>query len=134
MVIGGPQTRVGSHRLYVQLARYLTEKGISVFRFDYEGNGDSEGRWVGYKHADESIKSTINYLKKTIVSLKNIYIWSLCDGATSCLKFASENNELISGLILCNPYLHGDVGKAKTLLKALVSISISSATFINSFK
>ena len=44
MIVGGPQTRVGSHRLYVQFARKISEKGFAVFRFDYEGIGDSEGK------------------------------------------------------------------------------------------
>ena len=43
IVVGGPQTRVGSHRLFVHLARSLAKQGIVVFRFDYSGAGDSEG-------------------------------------------------------------------------------------------
>eukprot|EP00487_Bulimina_marginata_P004583 TRINITY_DN21221_c0_g1_i1.p1 TRINITY_DN21221_c0_g1~~TRINITY_DN21221_c0_g1_i1.p1 ORF type:complete len:104 (-),score=8.73 TRINITY_DN21221_c0_g1_i1:127-438(-) len=31
IVVGGPQTRVGSHRLFVSLARELSKQGIAVF-------------------------------------------------------------------------------------------------------
>ena len=117
MVTGGPQTRVGSHRLYVQLARFLSENGIASFRFDYEGTGDSEGEWVGYRYAGDSIQSAIDYIHSNFPEIKKIIIWALCDGATSSLVFAAKNPENIHALILCNPYLFHTEGKAKTILK-----------------
>ena len=43
IVVGGPQYRVGSHRQFVLLARFLAGRSIPVLRFDYRGMGDSEG-------------------------------------------------------------------------------------------
>jgi len=118
MVTGGPQTRVGSHRLYVQLARYLCANGIASFRFDYEGTGDSEGNWVGYKYAGASIQAAIDHLKSNILrSNPNMIIWSLCDGATASLVFAAQNPDRVQALILCNPYLFHAESRAKTFLK-----------------
>lgn len=34
--------RIGPHRLYVDLSRYLAEQGVASFRFDFPGVGDSE--------------------------------------------------------------------------------------------
>ncbi len=43
IVVGGPQYRVGSHRQFMLLARYLAAHGVPVMRFDCRGKGDSEG-------------------------------------------------------------------------------------------
>ena len=117
MVTGGPQTRVGSHRLYVQLARYLADHCMASFRFDYEGTGDAEGAWVGYRHAGPSIKAAIEYIKTSNHEYQNIIIWSLCDGATASILYAAQNPDDLKAMILCNPYLFNEEGKAKTILK-----------------
>jgi exosortase A-associated hydrolase 1 len=117
MVTGGPQTRVASHRLYVQVARSLISSGVAVLRFDYEGTGDSEGIWRGYKFAGSSMESAILSLREQYPNLRQIVIWSLCDGSTASAVFAARRPDLIDGLILCNPYVHSDQGKAQTLIK-----------------
>ncbi|MCL4705768.1 hydrolase 1, exosortase A system-associated [bacterium] len=117
MVVGGPQTRIGSHRLYVQLARFLCMQGIAVFRFDYAGIGDSESAWRGYKFAGPSISAAIDFLFKEIPLLKDVILWSLCDGATACAVFVHHEQPRIAGMILCNPYLHSAASQAKTILR-----------------
>lgn len=47
-------TKVGTFRLYVDLAKKLTRKGIGCLRFDYRGAGDSEG-----EHWDITIEGAI---------------------------------------------------------------------------
>lgn len=37
--------KVGKKRLFVEMAELLAEQGISSFRFDFRGAGDSEGRF-----------------------------------------------------------------------------------------
>jgi alpha/beta superfamily hydrolase len=103
IVIGGHQTRVGSHRLYLKLARFISSNGIIVLRFDYEGLGDSEGDFVGYAGAIPSINSAIEYLKKE-VQIEKIVIWTICNGADPVLNVSIENENEIAGLIMCNPY------------------------------
>lgn len=117
MVVGGPQTRIGSHRLYVHLARFLCAQDIAVFRFDYAGIGDSEGAWRGYKFAGPSISAAIDFLFKEIPLLKDVILWSLCDGATACAMFGQHQPHCIAGMILCNPYLHSAASQAKTILR-----------------
>jgi exosortase A-associated hydrolase 1 len=104
MVVGGPQTRVGSHRLYVQLARFLCVNGITVFRFDYEGIGDSHGEFVGFSNATPSIKASIDFLNKQFPGRTEYILWSLCDGSSASIIYAANNSEFLSGVILCNPY------------------------------
>ena len=50
VIVGGPQTRVGSHRQFVLLARALAAAGIPAFRFDYRGMGDSAGDTRTFEH------------------------------------------------------------------------------------
>jgi exosortase A-associated hydrolase 1 len=117
MVIGGPQTRIGSHRSYVQLARSLRDRGIAVFRFDYEGMGDSEGEYVGFEYAGPSIGAAVDYLHRRIPTLNQVIIWSLCNGATASAIYARQDRRRIAAMILCNPYVHTEQGQAKTILK-----------------
>lgn len=117
MVVGGPQTRVGSHRLYVQLARYLASEGLFVFRFDYSGIGDSEGDWSGYKFAGPSIRAAIDHIYDERPNLQQLIIWSLCDGASACAVLNEEERARVSGMVLCNPYLHSKSEMAKTILR-----------------
>jgi uncharacterized protein len=109
MITGGPQTRYGSHRVFVQLARYLCQKDITVFRFDYEGMGDSDGSFVGCKHAGPSIHAAMEYLDKKIGNNHRRLIWSLCDGASASLMNISYYDKRLAGLILCNPLIHSEV-------------------------
>lgn len=38
--------KTGHYRIYVSLAKRLSEMGIAVFRFDFRGSGDSEGEFT----------------------------------------------------------------------------------------
>jgi len=126
MVIGGPQTRVGSHRLYVQLARFLSAHGISVFRFDYEGMGDSDGNFVGFEHTRPSIDAAFDFLFQRFPNSFNNIIWSLCDGSSACLLYAADNNSKIGGMVLCNPIIHFDESKYR---KQYYKIRLSQKEF-----
>ncbi len=117
MVIGGPQTRIASHRMYVQLARFLCEHGLAVLRFDYEGMGDSHGAFVGFEYAGESIRAAVDVLYREIPSLKDLVLWSLCDGAAASIFYAPTDRERIAAMILANPYVHTEEGEAQTILK-----------------
>lgn len=117
MVIGGPQTRVGSHRLYVQIARRLGAAGIAVFRFDYAGMGDSEGDFVGFEHAGASIRAAIDTVYDQLPELEQLIVWSLCDGAAASAIYAPQDRGRIAALILCNPYVPSAAGQARVFLK-----------------
>jgi exosortase A-associated hydrolase 1 len=117
LVVGGPQTRVGSHRMYVRLARALAAAGIAVVRFDYAGLGDSPGEWRGYKFVHPSITAILRYVSEVFPALQDLFLWSLCDGATTTAVYAASNQYRLSGLILCNPYLHSESGKSKAIVR-----------------
>jgi exosortase A-associated hydrolase 1 len=116
MVVGGPQTRVGCHRAYVDLARRLAAAGHSVLRFDYEGIGDSEGAFVGYERAAPSVRAAVDFLSARFPG-KRLVLWSLCDGSAACLAYAYRDADRLGALILCNPYVHTDQGRARTFMR-----------------
>ena len=117
MVIGGPQTRIASHRMYVQLARYLCNNGVAVLRFDYEGMGDSHGDFVGFEYAGASIRAAVDVLYQEIPTLKDLVLWSLCDGAAASIFYAPTDRARIAAMILANPYVHTEEGEAQAILK-----------------
>jgi len=108
VVSGGPQIRYGSHRLYVQLARRLCARGLAVLRFDYEGMGDSEGPSVEAEGAGPSIHAAVQYIEAVLPGSRR-FIWSLCDGATAGVLYASRHEGALAGLILCNPFVRDHV-------------------------
>jgi exosortase A-associated hydrolase 1/exosortase A-associated hydrolase 2 len=116
IVVGGPQYRVGSHRQFVQLARYLCDKGIPVFRFDYRGMGDSSGDHLGFEGVDTDIRCAIDNFQRKCPSVTDIVIWGLCDAATAAVFYA-PGDARVKGLVLVNPWVYSVQGAAKAYLK-----------------
>ena len=117
IITGGPQIRSGSHRLYVQLSRYLCKKGWASLRFDYEGLGDSEGDFVGFRYAEDSISSAIIFLQSKYNHQLNFVFWALCDGATAAALYGATKPKDLQGMILCNPLTLTTQGLARSTIK-----------------
>lgn len=115
IVVGGPQFRVGSHRQFVLLARYLAERGIMVLRFDYSGMGYSEGPDKNFYEIDDDIAAAIELVNKTNPNIENIFLWGLCDAA-SALAFYAYRDARINGLVLLNPWVRSEHSHSKMLL------------------
>jgi exosortase A-associated hydrolase 1 len=116
LVVGGPQYRVGSHRLFVDVARSLARAGIPVFRFDYRGMGDSDGHYLGFEHIDEDIRAAMDAFERTIPGLEEIVLWGLCDAASAILFYASSDTR-VKGIALLNPWARTVAGQARAYLK-----------------
>jgi exosortase A-associated hydrolase 1/exosortase A-associated hydrolase 2 len=116
VVVGGPQYRVGGHRQYVRLARFLGGEGIPVLRFDYRGMGDSSGEWRGFESIGMDIARAIDVLQQTVPNVKNIIIWGLCDAATAACSYAATDKR-VKGLVLLNPWVYSTQGRARAYLK-----------------
>jgi exosortase A-associated hydrolase 1 len=117
IIVGGPQTRVGSHRQFVLLSRFLMENGIASMRFDYRGMGDSEGGEADYLDVSDDIHCAINAFKAE-ANVKQVVLWGLCDAASSALiyQYHYPVNDVI-GMILLNPWVRSEQGEAKTIMK-----------------
>ena len=116
IVVGGPQFRVGAHRMFVSLARYLAQQGIPSIRFDFRGMGDSTGRQRSFEEVNDDIEAAITRLRLEIPSVSRIVLWGLCDGASAACFFA-PNHPLVDGVILLNPWVHSEVGEARTMIR-----------------
>lgn len=116
IVVGGPQYRVGSHRQFVLLARFLADNGVPCMRFDYRGMGDSSGETRDFEAVSEDIEAAIAVFAREVPGLKRVVLWGLCDGASAiCLSLGG--NPLVAGAVLLNPWVRTVETQARTLLK-----------------
>lgn len=128
IVVGGPQYRVGSHRLFVQLARHAAEQGLPAMRFDYRGMGDSLDSARSFESVDADLACAVDAFVHQVPSLRRIVIWGLCDGASAACMYAPHDAR-VSGLILVNPWVRTDAGQATTRLRHYYVQRLLSRTF-----
>lgn len=116
VIVGGPQTRTGSHRQFTLLARHLAAQGIPVFRFDYRGMGDSEGEPRTFEDVSEDIRAAADCFMREAPELRELVLWGLCDAASAAL-FHAHQDPRVTGLVLANPWVRTGEGAAKAYLK-----------------
>ena len=115
IVVGGPQYRVGSHRQFVQMSRFLADNGVSSMRFDYRGMGDSEGQKQSFEQIDDDIHAAVNTLCEE-TGVHKVVIWGLCDAASAAIMYANSDDR-IAGLVLLNPWLKSTAAQGKTMVR-----------------
>jgi exosortase A-associated hydrolase 1 len=103
LVIGGSQTRIGSHRMYERLAKGLADKGYACFRFDRRGVGDSSGEDPGFRGSGPDLKAAADVFRTEVPGLTRMIGFGLCDGATALALYGDEVG--LDGLMLANPWL-----------------------------
>ncbi len=128
VVVGGPQTRVGSHRQFLLLARALAENGIPVLRFDYRGIGDSEGEFSGFEDIEEDIRAAVDCLLAEHPGVKRVVLWGLCDAASASMMYAS-GDERVAGMVLLNPWMRTEQGQSRTLMRSYYLRQVVSRQF-----
>ncbi len=110
IVAGGVQTRHGSHRGFVALAKALALAGYPVLRFDRRGVGDSDGDDPGFRAMQPDIAAAAAALRNACPQVTKLIGWGLCDGATAL----ALDHAGFDGLILANPWTRDD-GAGETL-------------------
>ncbi|MBB5204006.1 exosortase A-associated hydrolase 1 [Inhella inkyongensis] len=122
VLVGGPQYRAGSHRHFVQLARFLAQAGTPCLRFDHAGIGDSSGNNPGnnagalpdFCALDAEVDLAISALMQAQPQLQGVVLWGLCDGASAALLYmARRNDPRVRGLCLLNPWVRSAQGEAR---------------------
>ncbi|HYD11934.1 MAG TPA: hydrolase 1, exosortase A system-associated [Allosphingosinicella sp.] len=103
LVIGGSQTRIGSHRMYERLAKALADKGYACFRYDRRGVGDSNGEDPGFRGSGPDLKAAADAFRREVPRLRSVIGFGLCDGASALALYGDEAG--LDGLILANPWL-----------------------------
>lgn len=118
IVVGGPQTRVGSHRQFVLLSRALAAAGFPVLRFDYRGMGDSTGEQRNFEAITPDIRAAIDALQTACPGVTRIVLWGLCDAAAAALLYWDATRDpRIDGLCLLNPWVRSAASLARTQVK-----------------
>jgi exosortase A-associated hydrolase 2 len=101
------EEKLWSHRVLVNCARFLASRGVSVLRFDYFGDGESEGRFE-----DASVSSRVSDIRDAVefcgqqTGIGTIYLLGLCYGATLAVAAASGSTA-ISGVVAWAPVMEG---------------------------
>jgi uncharacterized protein len=106
IVAGQPQTRVGAHRMFVELARHLAMCGINSIRFDCSGWGDSLGPVRRFEESQFDILTVVQAIKGKKPS-ESIALLGLCDGASAAwlsLPLLRADHRDLLALILINPW------------------------------
>ncbi len=115
VVVGGPQYRVGSHRQFLLLARHLAADGIPVMRFDYRGMGDSPGASRTFESVGEDLRHAIDRFVEACPGVREVVVWGLCDAASAALFYAADDPR-VAGLVLLNPWVRTEQGRARAYL------------------
>jgi len=116
IVVGGPQYRVGSHRQFVLLARYLAANDVPVMRFDCRGMGDAEGEISTYEDFAVDIRAAIDAFFVNYPHLESVILWGLCDAASAAM-FYGHSDSRVKGMILLNPWVRTEAGQAQAYLR-----------------
>lgn len=118
IVVGGAQYRVGSHRQFVQLARFLAAAGYAVLRFDLPGMGDGPGGPVTFEESAPHIAAAIDALRNHSPTVDRVVLWGLCDGASASLLYTQARPDpRVAGMVLLNPWVRSDAGLARARVK-----------------
>jgi exosortase A-associated hydrolase 1/exosortase A-associated hydrolase 2 len=118
VVVGGPQTRLGSHRQFVHLAQTLAAAGHATLRFDVRGMGDSTGEPRSFEALDADIDAAVSALLQARPDLRGVVLWGLCDGASAaCLYLAQRADARVRGLCLANPWVRSAQSLAQTQVR-----------------
>lgn len=116
LVAGGDQYRVGSHRLFVQLARNLADAGVAVLRFDHRGIGDNRGNYDGFENTFPDIEAAVETLASNVPGLRSLALCGLCDGASAALM-AGHQIDKVHTLLLINPWVHSSNLEARARIE-----------------
>lgn len=95
--------RVGPNRIYVKLARHLTEMGMTVMRFDLSGVGDSSVRMDNSTFEAavvDDARQVMDYLSRTRGS-KSFFLMGHCGGALISLGIANVDPRTV-GVVMIN--------------------------------
>lgn len=120
IVAGQPQTRVGAHRMFTDLARRLAERGVASLRFDIGGWGDSPGEPLAFERSGGDITLAASALRAACPASSRLWLWGLCDGASAAiLALPALRAAGIHPAALClvNPWVRSEASLADAMVR-----------------
>jgi uncharacterized protein len=127
-VTGGMQTRAGSHRAFMSMARVMAARGVAVLRFDLPGLGDSEGDLRSFDANGDCLRAAIDSLLSEVAGVEQVLLWGLCDGASAAALYAGTDKR-VAALFLVNPWVHTEQVHAQAMVSGYYRQRILSADF-----
>jgi uncharacterized protein len=102
--------KLWSHRVLVNFARFVAARGIPVLRFDYYGDGESDGRFE-----DASVSTRVRDIHDAVdfcrqeARVSRVQLVGLGYGATLALRAALEqHHEAVAGVVAWAPVIDGE--------------------------
>jgi pimeloyl-ACP methyl ester carboxylesterase len=102
--------KLWSHRVLVNFARFLAAQGSPVLRFDYFGDGESEGRFedASVDTRVRDIHDAIDFCRRE-TRAQRIHLVGLGYGATLALRASLEQkNPAVSAVVAWAPVVDGE--------------------------
>lgn len=120
------EEKLWTHRVFVNFARVLAEKGYPVLRFDYMGNGDSEGDFEdsSVESMLSDIECAVNTLREKFPGIETVGLLGLRFGATMALLAAARGND-VGRLILWEPIIDGSA-----YMRDMLRINLATQTSV----
>ncbi len=120
------EEKLWAHRVMVNFARELVARGYPVLRFDYMGNGDSEGNFEesSLETMISDTKCAVRTLREKITDVDSINVLGLRLGATIAALSANENRSA-GKLILWEPVINGTA-----YMREMLRINLSTQTAV----
>ena len=115
LVSGGSEIRCGTWGGQAQLAARLAAAGITVFRFDRRGIGDSEGANAGFRNTCDDIAAALSAFRIAAPELRRVIAFGNCDAASALMLNAARLSDgafALDGLVLANPWTIDDADAA----------------------
>lgn len=106
---GGLISHIGPHRLYVRMARALSELGLGCLRFDISGIGDSSPRRDGMSMPEVFMSEPceiMDDLEK--LGYRQFILIGVCSGAYVAYKVAGVDERVIGALMINPINVEGD--------------------------
>lgn len=120
---GWSGNRQGPHRMFVTLARRLTERGHHCLRFDFRGRGESDGRTedAKIKTMIADARCAVDFLSAQ-TPVKRVVLLGICSAGKVAIGEACDDPR-VQGLALWSAeamgYLRGGTAKAHKSLDAV---------------
>jgi len=120
------EEKLWAHRVFVNFARDLAGNGYPVLRFDYMGNGDSEGDFEesSFETMLSDTDCAIRTLMEKVGALESVNLLGLRLGGTIA-SLAGENGSNISRLILLEPVVNGSA-----YIREMLRINLATQTSV----
>jgi len=131
IVAGQPQTRVGSHRMFTELARGLAARGFSSLRFDAGGWGDSPGAAREFERSAPDIASAAAFLRDSRPGAP-LWLVGLCDGASAsvlALPDLAARQVTADGIVMLNPWVRSEASLAAAMVQTYYTQRLFDRSF-----